>query len=231
VVTLPEEIKSMEELMRWGEQVDRKLLSIASKPQIAKLVIKFGMTGNPLAATNSLHEHYLFLLRSGLPSKITLRVLSNPKWFRRSLELREGKASQKEIFWTLTDRGRLVVRGSSPVFGEAVPWIFNKIVDLFKESILSAKIWSGITALLLVPLSVTSFLRMWHGEHFLINSLLGIICFFGANGFAYNLYPADLFDENAQPQIAKGLLLFFAFWLVAALGYGILGTVRMISHS
>ena len=76
---------------------------------------EFGMAKDPSPKTNSmaeepikmmpntLYEHFGFLLRSGVaPEEITLRVLSRPKWFKRSLELRRDGASKQEIFWTLS---------------------------------------------------------------------------------------------------------------------------------
>src|SRR5207237_2222895 len=101
------------------ERLLTKLRSIAAKPEIAKLMAEFGMAKDPIAEwngmtepinmPNTLFEHFGFLLRRGVaPEKITLRVLSKPKWFRRSLELRRDGASKRELFWTLTDQGRLI---------------------------------------------------------------------------------------------------------------------------
>src|SRR5438105_1982065 len=148
------------------EQILTKLRSIAAKPEIAKLMAEFGMARDPIAEwngmtepsnmPNTLYEHFGFLLRSGVaPVKITLRVLSRPKWFRRSLELRRDGASNRDIFWTLTDQGRLIKEYQAPtLYGKTVYLILSNIVDLFKESFLSKSIWSGITALLLVVLCV-----------------------------------------------------------------------------
>lgn len=228
--------------MRRHEQIRTKLRSIAARPEIAKLMAEFGMARDPIAERNgmtepinmpnTLYEHFGFLLRSGVaPVKITLRVLSRPKWFRRSLELRRDGASNREIFWTLTDQGRLTKEHQAPtLYGKTVYLILSSIVDLFKESLLSKRIWSGITALLLVVLCVTRFQKLWHGEHFLLNGLMVISGFFGATGFAYNLYPERMFDEKAQMQIASALLFSFALWLLTALGYGFLVTVRMVAH-
>jgi hypothetical protein len=228
--------------MRRHEQILTKLRSIAAKPKIAKLMAEFGMARDPIAEwngmtepinmPNTLYEHFGFLLRSGVaPEKITLRVLSRPKWFRRSLELRRDGASRTEIVGTLTDQRRLIKEYLAPtLYGKITYLVLNNIVDLFKESFLSNKIWSGITALSLVVLCTTRFQKLWHGEHLLLNGLMVIIGFFGANGFAYNLYPERMFDEKAQMQIASALLFFFALWLLTALGYGFLVAVRMVAH-
>ncbi|MGA8014208.1 MAG: hypothetical protein WB949_17385 [Candidatus Acidiferrales bacterium] len=179
-----EELRAREDLVQWREQIERKLRSIASKPQIARVMTEYRMVEDPLAEANSLSEHFLFLLRLGVaPEKITLRVISSPKWFRRSLELRKSGASQKMIFWTLTDQGRLCLEGSSPGFGRVIPWVFNKLVDLLKESALSTKIWSGILFLFFDVLCVTSFRDMVHGQKVLFNALLVIVGFFSAAGF------------------------------------------------
>ncbi|HXN53776.1 MAG TPA: hypothetical protein VN943_17735 [Candidatus Acidoferrum sp.] len=238
-----DEVETDEDSMRHYEQIKSKLGSIAAKPEIAKLMAEFGMAKDPFPETdsmaedpikmpNTLYEHFGFLLRSGVaPEKITLRVLSRPKWFRRSLELRRDDASQKVIFWTLTDQGRLLKEYVAPTLhGKATYLILNAIVDLFKESALSNKIWSGITALLLVLLWANRSQKLWHGEHLLLNALLVIIGFFGASGFAYNLYPERMFDEKAQTTIASAFLFFFALWLLTASGYGIFAAVRMVAH-
>lgn len=212
-------------MLRWWEQFETKLRSIAARPQIASLMAEFGMVDDPLAEANSLYEHFGFLLKSGVaPERIALRVLSSPKWFRRSLELRRSGASHKVIFWTLTDQGRLCKRGASPLFGGIYPWVFNKLVDLFKESILSNKVWSGIVAVLLAILCVTRFQKMWHGD-FLLNALFVIVGFFGANGFAYNLYPPHMFEEKAQQDIAGIMLFFLALWLLTALVCGVFAMI------
>jgi len=228
-----EKVSSEADLMRWGKEVEgikRRLCSIASRPQIANLMREFGMAENPLAESNSLYEHFQFLLTCGLwPPGITLHVLSRPNSLRRSLELRRDNASQKVIWWTLTDRGRLLLQGSSPVFGNVLPWLLNRIVDLFKESILSRKIWSGLTALLLFVLGIGRiYSLLGHGEHFLLNSLFVIACISGASGFACNLFPAHKIDENAQQTIASTFLLFLGLWLLAAAGWAMLATVRII---
>jgi hypothetical protein len=228
-----EKVSSDVDLVRWGEEIEeikRRLCSIASRPQIAKLMREFGMAEDPLAENNSLYEHFQFLLTCGVwPPRITLRVLSRPNWLRRSLELRRDHASRKVIGWTLTDQGRLLLEGSSPVFGKVLPWILNRIVDLFKESMLSRKIWSGLTALLLFVLGIARiYSLLGHGEHFLLNSLLVIACISGASGFACNLFPAHKIDENAQQTIASTFLLFLGLWLLAAAGWALLATVRII---
>ena len=103
-----------------------KLRSIASRPKIAELMSEFGMTMDPNAKINSLHEHFWFLRKCGLPWAICLKGLSKPKWFRLSLKLRQDGASEAMIEQTLTYRGRLVQRGSSPIFGGIIPWIMRK---------------------------------------------------------------------------------------------------------
>jgi hypothetical protein len=70
----------------------------------------------------------------------------------------------------------------------------------------------------------SAFIAAWKAAH---AACLG---FFGANGFAYNLYPERMFDEKAQTTIASALLFFFALWLLTALGYGFLVAVRMAAH-
>jgi len=103
-----------------------KLKSAASRPQIAKIMTEFGMTMDPNARTNSLYEHFLFLLKCGVPWAVCLKGLSKPEWFRRSLELRKDDASQETINRTLTYNGRLSMRGSSPIFGGIIPWVIRK---------------------------------------------------------------------------------------------------------
>jgi hypothetical protein len=228
--------------IRRHERFITKLRSIAARPEIAKLMAEFGMAKDPIAEwngmtepinmPNTLYEHFGFLLRCGVaPEKITLRVLSRPKWFRRSLELRRDEASRTEIVGTLTDQHRLIKEYLAPtLYGKITYLVLNNIVDLFKESFLSNKIWSGITALSLVVLCTTRFQKLWHGEHFLLNALLVIIGFFGASGFSYNLYPERMFDENAQQTIAKTFLLFLSLWLVAALMYWVFAIFRSVIH-
>lgn len=103
----------------------KKLLSIAAKPQIAIVTAKFGMSPDALATENSLYEHLLFLLKSGVALEIALRRLASPQWLRYSLELRRSGRSQSEIAWALTDEGRLNRRGSSPLFGGVIPWVLS----------------------------------------------------------------------------------------------------------
>lgn len=105
--------------------LEKQLCTLASRQKIAAVLSQYHLSQDPLAAKNSLSEHFWFLLRCGVPANVVLQRLASPEWLRYSLELRKGKKAPQAIGLALTEEGRLYARGSLSVFAGVMPWLLN----------------------------------------------------------------------------------------------------------
>lgn len=86
---------SLEDILRDGEETEKRILAIAKKTAIARVLSDRGLT------SKDLYQVYSFLARAGL-GEITWDLISNPKDLTKSLDIMKQGLSDVEVFSRLT---------------------------------------------------------------------------------------------------------------------------------
>jgi hypothetical protein len=113
----------------YDEAMFERVRRIAAKSAIARVMVKYRMSANPLDdadGSNSLIRHIKYLTRCKIRPETALNVISNPQSLELSLELRKQAADPAKVAEILRSGTPNLQSESLPLLSRVSSWFGRK---------------------------------------------------------------------------------------------------------